>query len=368
MIDPITDFKEIDPSEVTVDDTVESPESIETPETPEETPLDTNTQTPGAGDEETPIIQAQDNGQQQPEEDEFWSPEDVSDLTSQITNGEFTSPEELYAKYSELKASADPLSKVSDFIKGLIQYEKAGGNPKDYVEVQSHDYSKMEAEEILRQKFIKDNPSLDRKKADILFRDEFKRAYAVINDENSSEEEKEVARIRLEVATNNAKGDLTKFQQDNSVFKAKEEDAQLKQEQDAYINEHLETVKHRVSNFQGIQVPVSDSEADDFKYMATPEVKQKVSEWMTDPHGSFLSEIAEDDQGNIDYEKFESKLAILADLEGYTSMIYNHGLSKGQEKLIAQRKNQTQPGITPTGSASNVASESDQLMSGFLNV
>jgi hypothetical protein len=337
----------------------QSGDTTETTDTTEESSADSTGATADAQSSE-----------QQSNEEEFYDAEEVADLTSQFTNGEFTNPAELYSKYTELKSKQDPLATVSPFIKKLAEFEKSGGDPRFFVETQTLDYSKMEPKEILRQKFIKDKPGLGREDANILFESQFKRKYGQLTAEdveNLSPEEKRALEVELKVESNEAKGDLEKWQKDSAVFKPKEEDAKSQEEQQAYIQNHLNTVKQVVAELQGINVPVTDAESDDFKYVVAPENKQKIESWMSDPHGAFLSAIAENDKGEIDYPKFRLAAAILADPDGYSKTLYKYAFAKGQEKLVTERKNQAQPGSTSLGSQAKVKSEQEQLNEQYFN-
>jgi hypothetical protein len=384
-IDPanIISIKEVDINKPTQEQSQLTTEAgvqpIEQPEETQESATDegannnsegSSSSEPSAGSEETPTPNAQGEGGNAEQED-FWSEEEVSDLAQQVTNGEFANFEELYSKYKDLEkkssAQVDPLLNISDFSKKLIEFEKNGGDPKRFAELSSFDTSKMEPKEILFQKFLNDNPSLDKKSAEKLFNYDFKKQYGILGEEDASEEDKEIAQIKLNQEVSNASKNLDKWKTESLSIDKKHAEPQVDPQAQEFYKNHINTVNERISNFNGLQIPVSEKESDDFKYIATPEIKSKVKEWMEDPFGKFLPEISQNEKGEIDYERFEQAATILADPMGFIKKLVGHGMSIGQEGIVAKRKNQTTPITTPVGNNNTrKPSANEQLLNQWL--
>jgi hypothetical protein len=373
----IVSVREIDPASFSQETTPTSTGSEAQPEqtTTEETQETQSTsEESSAGSEESSSTEAQ-GGASKPAKEEVKAPEvsaeeQVTKLTEKFTNGEFKDPAKLYEAYTQLKAKTNqnPLDAVSPFVKGLIEYEKAGGDPKTYVEIQSLDFSKMEPKEILRQKFIKDNPDMDKKVANVLFERNFKKEFGALSDESISDDEKDELTTVMNYEVGKATKELEKWKADNAVIQ--KDDKGQDAEQQAFFDKHFKAVDDRMAKFNGLDVniKVDEKTTEKFNYAATPEQKQMIKNWMRDPFGEAYTALFNDEQGNVDYSKMERFFMYASDPDGYTSKLYNHGFTKGQEALVAKRKNQTQPGITPQGSVTNLKSSEDQLTEKWLNL
>ena len=312
----------IEESEEVKQETTEEPaiaeEPVETPEVSEET-----TDTSDENSDQTQV--------------EFF--EQLDSISKELSGGKAENLEDFFDEYKKMRDSSSAQFK-DDFIKNAVEYYNETGNLTPYLEATSVNYSEMSDEMVMRRDLEQANPSLSKGAIERLYTREIVDKYSLDVDKFDQDE--------VELGKELLAADATKLrdkyvdEQKNFTQPVKEQTEEPEtvnqEEQRAKWTETVSShdITKDVMENKRILVSYGDEK---FSYeVENPESLQE----MTIDNNKFFN-LFQDEKGNVDFDKWYRVLAYASDPEVYDSSLISHGQELGQEKVVSDLKNPTNP-------------------------
>ena len=312
----------VEESEEVKQETTEEPAIAEEPvETPEVS-------------EETPDAFDKDSGKTQVE---FF--EQLDSISKELSGGTAETLEDFFDEYKKMRDSSSTQFK-DDFIKDAVEYYNETGNLTPYLEATSVNYSEMSDEMVMRRDLEQANPTLSKGAIERLYTREIVDKYSLDVDKFDQDE--------VELGKELLAADATKLrdkyvdEQKNFTQPVKEQTEEPEtvnqEEQRAKWTETVSShdITKDVMENKRILVSYGDEK---FSYeVENPESLQE----MTIDNNKFFN-LFQDEKGNVDFDKWYRVLAYASDPEVYDSSLISHGQELGQEKVVSDLKNPTNP-------------------------
>ena len=329
--------KEVEAStadETGVDGSTESTEPVQEQETvqpegetQEESSLNTENK------EETPEVS---DTPKQSEEAKTTEPSyEFEDLLIEKSNGKFTT-------YDEVAEAIDALEKSSqnqfanEQIENLNNYVANGGDIMDFLTTQLTDYESMSDEQLVKSVWSMNEKDLTRDEVDMLFEDSYK-----LNEEQWTDREVKLAKIRLKRDAKSAKEELLKLQKQNSIPKSVTDNKEQLEAQEKAQKEWVKKVEVSARQLKSIDVEVNE-QGDKFSYQVPEDTVKTVRKSNRDLNKFWSRYINED--GTEDMASLNRDMAILNDFDNIIRAVYSQARSTGKETVVKDLKN---PSYTP---------------------
>ena len=329
--------KEVEASttnETGVDGSTESTEPVQEQETvqpegetQEESSLNTENK------EETPEVS---DTPKQSEEAKTTEPSyEFEDLLIEKSNGKFTT-------YDEVVEAIDALEKSSqnqfanEQIENLNNYVANGGDIMDFLTTQLTDYESMSDEQLVKSVWSMNEKDLTRDEVDMLFEDSYK-----LNEEQWTDREVKLAKIRLKRDAKSAKEELLKLQKQNSIPKSVTDNKEQLEAQEKAQKEWVKKVEVSARQLKSIDVDVNE-QGDKFSYQVPEDTVKTVRKSNRDLNKFWSRYINED--GTEDMASLNRDMAILNDFDNIIRAVYSQARSTGKETVVKDLKN---PSYTP---------------------
>lgn len=264
----------------------------------------------------------------------------------------FESMEELLASYDSLKQNEgktqDAPVEEDEFVQRYKEFVSKGGDKSVFLKTMSVDYDKLSPKDVLKQKFLLDNAGSDPERLSKLFDLEFKGKYGY-DEDLVDDDEKELKDLKLEMEKDSALKVLK--EQQESTLKVPEQKAGVdtSEEDQKLVQQYAEMAGKTMEEYNSFDFAVDESPENKFVYTPEAEIKTKVADLLNNPYATpddperFMSSVVGkvflDEKGDWDLNKATRLLTILADPEKYAKDLYDHGMKKGQELSITQKKN-----------------------------
>jgi hypothetical protein len=249
------------------------------------------------------------------------------DLNSAITNN----------KPTELDGD---LSKVQEFINN-------GGTFDSFLLSQATDYTKLSDLEIVKEKMIRDNPSMDASDVDFLMKQKYK-----LDEDEFGENEIRFSKIELKREAAKAKEGLLKLQSDLRIskpstdFNNETEALAKKADYEKQRVQWLKNVDTTINEFKELSFKVGDQE---FKHVVTDDQRNSVKEYNNDLN-SFFTKYQQTD-GSINMEQLHRDRYIIEYFPEIIRNAVSQAKAIGTEEIVNSIKN---PGLKtstqPSGS------------------
>lgn len=259
----------------------------------------------------------------------------------------------LESSKSEFETKFKPYETVSEFVKGLVEFEAKGGNPLLYAQVQALDFEKMSPKEVIKYKYMIDNTDLVAKlgqeKMDRYFEKEFATKYG--DPDIDDEDDMEIKNILLD----RDKAEAQKFL--NGQKKALLTPPQTQQ---AELTEaYLKDVDKALKDFNKLEFNVGDKK---FNF-ALPD-KAQIEDIMRKPES--LLDLFVDETGKDNIEGFRNAVGMVLNAQKIVKSAYEQGKNDGLEAHIKTLKNpQTLTKTTAPNTKANL-SETEQMVEAIM--
>ena len=307
-------------------------------ETELETTPEEQTEVDNTSEEQTEVKETEEKTEEEVgKPDELFSQLDA--ISKDLSNGKAETLEDFFDEYKRMRDSSDAQFK-DDFIKNAVEYYNKTGNLTPYLEATSVNYSEMSDELVMRRDLEQANPTLSKGAIERLYTREIVNKYSL--DEDSFDEDEVELGKELLAADASKLRDKYVDEQKNFTEPVKEEtegnetvnqEEQLSKWTDT-VSTH-ETTKDVLDN-KRILISYGD---DKFSYeVENPESLQE----MTIDNNKFF-DLFKDDKGDVNFDKWYRVLAYATDPEVYDSSLISHGQELGQEKVVSDLKNPTNP-------------------------
>lgn len=234
---------------------------------------------------------------------------------------------------AELRKGKGQTQNLSPAMQAALAVESAGGDLSEHFRRAGMDFENMDAQEVLRQKFFKDNaalhksnPKLAQMKFERELRDKYGTyfAYNALKDETerqdfieeNGEEEIEFEKLMLESDSNNAKTELEEWKKtaapDKPAQSTQTATSQPSQEEIDRINrEYSEKAPKAFEDFEALSIPMGEGQKD-FALGLNDKTRPIVESWVNNPY-TFLNAIGFEDN-NVDIERLIPVMTAIAEL------------------------------------------------------
>jgi hypothetical protein len=266
--------------------------------------------------------------------DDDLSDEEAFVALSEETGVEVNSDEDIVSALTELaqlrQQQPNPLDGLSPAIQQAIEVEKSGGDLADHFRRTSMDFEKMDATEVLRQKFFKDNSKLYKanpKLAQMKFERNLKDNYGRFQQlqglediekedflEQHGQENIEYEELMFQNDVEEARNELSEWQK-SAKPEAKSTTSESQQglsedEAKKIAEKYMETKEKVMNDFKAVTIPIGDN-ADAFALGLNESTEPLVTEWANNP-ATFLEDIGFNN-GEVDIERLMPIMTLIAE-------------------------------------------------------
>ena len=260
-------------------------------------------------------------------------------ISKDLSNGKAETLEDFFEEYKRMRDSSSAEFK-DDFIKNAVEYYNETGNLTPYLEATSVNYSEMSDEKVMRRDLEQANPTLSKGAIERLYTREIVDKYS-LDEDKFDEDEVELGKELLAADASKLR-DKYVDEQKNFTQPVKDQTEETETEnQEEQRAKWTETVSsHEITKdvMENKRILVSYGD-DKFSYeIENPESLQE----MTIDNNKFF-DLFKDDKGDVNFDKWYRVLAYASDPEVYDSSLISHGQELGQEKVVSDLKNPTNP-------------------------
>ena len=206
----------------------------------------------------------------------------------------------------------------------------------DFLTTQLTDYESMSDEQLVKSVWSMNEKDLTRDEVDMLFEDSYK-----LNEEQWTDREVKLAKIRLKRDAKSAKEELLKLQKQNSIPKSVTDNKEQLEAQEKAQKEWVKKVEVSARQLKSIDVDVNE-QGDKFSYQVPEDTVKTVRKSNRDLNKFWSRYINED--GTEDMASLNRDMAILNDFDNIIRAVYSQARSTGKETVVKDLKN---PSYTP---------------------
>jgi len=270
-----------------------------------------------------------------PSEEKVVTQPSFNDMLSEKTDGKFKTYEELNAALSE-QPVAEKNNFANEQIEKLNEYVSKGGRMEDFFRTQTANYEDMDSENLVKNYMKFQNPDLDNEDINLLYADTYK-----LDEDEYTDKEIRLSKIKLKQKSAEAKRELTKFQKENALPEAAKMDEKQKAESEAAQKAWIENVNKSLEGFKNVEFSLNDK-GEKYTFAVNDDTVKYVKDTSMNLTSFWDRYIEKDGTENV--AKLAKEMAILNNIDSIVRSAYAQGKSGGKEDVIKDIKN---PSYTP---------------------
>ena len=293
--------------------------------------------------------------EEDPEYEEEIDHEYYSSLT-EATGYELNSDEDIVAmaqRLDELEQLAEnPLANLPKEVQMVANAIQNGGDYMSSLRLLSMDTEKMSDMELLKENYMRDSKvSSNQKLAEMQFEKDYENKYGILDQLNQIDDpderaefeqenarEIEYAKLSLEQDVKDAKESLEQFKEENTTKSPAE--TMSKEEQEEFIQTHLNSVKQQVSDFEGITLAFGENGDKQFNLQLADDQKEGLQTFLTNPAEFFREEIGFDlangrytEDG---YDSMSSLYTLITNLDKLPELLGQYYMEQSDKKSVEE--------------------------------
>ena len=223
------------------------------------------------------------------------------------------------------------LVEEDEYIKNALEYYKENKTLKPYLEALSVDYNEVSDVDLLRIKYERENPDLDSKVVERLFKREVLDKYS-LNEDEFDEDEIEIGRAMLKRDAGKVRQQLISDQKNfiptNVPQRQSEEEiaaqvAEQKKIISSNLKSYLDSKAIKIESDEPLSYQVKDA--------------SKMVDYAMD-NQSFFKEFIQEG-GDVNWEKWAKTVAFMQDPDQFINSMISHGKSLGKKSFEQELKN-----------------------------
>ena len=257
------------------------------------------------------------------------------EMLSEKTDGKFKTYDELTAALSE-QSTTEKNNFANEQIARLNEYVSKGGKMEDFFRTQTANYNDMDTESLVKNYMRFQNPDLDNEDIDLLYADTYK-----LEEDEYTDKEIKLSKIKLKQKSAEAKRELMKFQKENALPEAAKQAEAEAAAIEANKKEWAKNVNKSLKDFKDVEFSLNDK-GDKYTFAVNDDTMKYVKDTTLNLPDFWKRYVNEDGTENV--SKLAREMAILDNVDSIVRNAYAQGKSGGKEDVIKDIKN---PSYTP---------------------
>ena len=257
------------------------------------------------------------------------------EMLSEKTDGKFKTYDELTAALSE-QSTTEKNNFANEQIARLNEYVSKGGKMEDFFRTQTANYNDMDTESLVKNYMRFQNPDLDNEDIDLLYADTYK-----LEEDEYTDKEIKLSKIKLKQKSAEAKRELMKFQKENALPEAAKQAEDEAKAIEANKKEWAKNVNKSLKDFKDVEFSLNDK-GDKYTFAVNDDTMKYVKDTTLNLPDFWKRYVNEDGTENV--SKLAREMAILDNVDSIVRNAYAQGKSGGKEDVIKDIKN---PSYTP---------------------
>ena len=257
------------------------------------------------------------------------------EMLSEKTDGKFKTYDELTAALSE-QSTTEKNNFANEQIARLNEYVSKGGKMEDFFRTQTANYDDMDTESLVKNYMRFQNPDLDNEDIDLLYADTYK-----LEEDEYTDKEIKLSKIKLKQKSAEAKRELMKFQKENALPEAAKQAEDEAKAIEANKKEWAKNVNKSLKDFKDVEFSLNDK-GDKYTFAVNDDTMKYVKDTTLNLPDFWKRYVNEDGTENV--SKLAREMAILDNVDSIVRNAYAQGKSGGKEDVIKDIKN---PSYTP---------------------
>lgn len=254
----------------------------------------------------------------------------VTQYLSETLGVELDGIDSLRSMLTPKEADIDERVKViADFV------EKTGRSPEDWFKYQSINPSEMDDMTAVKMSMINEYPDLSGEEIDMLVGSKYK-----LDEDYYTEDEIKLSKLQLKIDANKSREQIEELRSSYTLPMDTNDSAV-----DSPIDEQwISSMKQETEALEALTFELPGGE---FNFGITDDYKGQLIDKNSNLESFFDQYVS--DNGQWDYDKFNTHQALVDNIDAIAKSIYQQGLSDGQRKIVEQAANvSTQsPGVAP---------------------
>lgn len=254
----------------------------------------------------------------------------VTQYLSETLGVELDGIDSLRSMLTPKEADIDERVKViADFV------EKTGRSPEDWFKYQSINPSEMDDMTAVKMSMINEYPDLSGEEIDMLVGSKYK-----LDEDYYTEDEIKLSKLQLKIDANKSRQQIEELRSSYTLPMDTNDSAV-----DSPIDEQwISSMKQETEALEALTFELPGGE---FNFGITDDYKGQLIDKNSNLESFFDQYVS--DNGQWDYDKFNTHQALVDNIDAIAKSIYQQGLSDGQRKIVEQAANvSTQsPGVAP---------------------
>lgn len=312
--------EEVQPQEAPVEDTVEDSPYVD----PEAAPVE-NEQV-----QESPEYEDTD------QEESEYSDEDIEDAVLQYMSERLGTDIDSFDYFEEDDYEVDErLETIARFV------EETGRSPEDWFRYQQLNPAEMDDATAIRVALANEYPNLSYDELNALMSNNYK-----LDPDQHSEQDIQRSRLQMKIDGQTARESIEDIRNEYAAPVETERGDQGGYEEETFINEDwLATMYEEVDNLEGLEFDLGGGRS--FTFSLDDQVKGQLVE-----NNAYIDDFFDDyidDAGSWDFDKLNSHMAVLNNIDSIVASAYRQGVGDGQKGLVERAANVSSesPGQSP---------------------
>jgi len=316
------------------------------PETQVEQQVEQPQDTPYVDPEAAPVEnqEVQETPEPQNTDQEEYSPEDVEGAILEYMSERLGTKIESFDYFNE---SSD--SSVDERIEAIAKFvQDTGRAPEDWFRYQQLNPSEMDDATAIRVTTANQYPNLSYEEINMLMANKYK-----LNPDQHSEDEIKMSQLQMKIDGDNARSALDNIRNEYAAPQKQEQESQ-----ESFINEAwLSTLDEEVDSLEGLEFDLGNGNA--FTFGLDDQAKNNLMQ-----SNAYIDEFFDgyvDESGSWDFDKLNSHMAVLQNIDSIVSAAYKQGMGDGQRGLVNKASNVSVESPQTNGIQGDENLVSDQL-------
>lgn len=310
---------------------------------PQEAPVQEQESTPYVDPEAAPLqnqeVQETPEQQDTDQVESDYSEDDIEGAVLQYMSERLGTDIESFDYFNQEQAKVDErLEAIARFV------EDTGRAPEDWFRYQQLNPSEMDDQTAIRVSMANQYPNLSYEELNMLMSNKYK-----LDPDQHSEQEIQMSQLQLKIDAQSARDTIDGIRNE---YSAPVQDETGNQEQETFINEDwLSVMSDEVDSLEGLEFDLGGGRS--FTYGLDDQTKGELVQ-----NNAYIDEFFNgyvDDAGSWDFDKLNSHMAVLNNIDSIVASAYRQGIGDGQKGLVEKAANVSAetPGQSPSMQTSN---------------
>ena len=259
--------------------------------------------------------------EQQPQQEEEYSDEQLEDAVLTFLSERLGRNVESFDEFSQQPAIDERVQAIADFV------AETGRKPEDWFTYQSMNTTEMDDVTAIRVKYSQQYPNLSYDEINTLLNSRYK-----LNPDVHDDNEVRASMIQLKVDASDARKEIETIRE---RFKAPEAESRSSDSKPMFNEQWYQAMTTETEALEGLEFNLGNDKT--FTFSIDNNYKRQLIDKNKNLDNFFDSYV--NDNGSWDYDRLNSHLAVIDNIDSIVASAYRQGLGDGQKTIVSNASN-----------------------------